>query len=249
MAADRTTALAHELRNLLDGSLRWVALAERGLPRAESASLTEDLERTRRQLDTVREALERMAAIVRAAMSSANLPLGSTLLSGYRATLGEAVDHAVDVVRPAAAEIGITVSVRIDRDAGVLAAGAMYSLILNALRNAVESIGRATDGQPGAGWVEVRLTLETANGARGVVLEVEDDGVGPPAEGLSAEVGAATFAGGRGIGLALGRQLVREIGGALTLSRGRGPGARPGAVLRATWPAPAVEAESEAGHG
>ena len=52
-SSDRLTAVVHEIRNLVDGSLRWVTIAERDLPKASDHpgddALTEELERTRKQ--------------------------------------------------------------------------------------------------------------------------------------------------------------------------------------------------------
>ncbi|HHN79053.1 MAG TPA: HAMP domain-containing histidine kinase [Phycisphaerales bacterium] len=237
-AADRLTTLTHELRNLLDGSLRWIAIAERDLPDPGDADLGEELERTRKQLDTVRRALVQMNELVRTSMS-AGLSLGTPVMSSTaRISLGEALDHAVDVVRPRASSLGVELSISIDERAGPRAAGAMYSVMLNALHNAIDSIERRLGGKPGHGRIEARLGWTERGGISRVVFEVADDGAGPPAmedPGGVFEPGYTTKDGGQGIGLALSRQIVLEMGGRIELLAGKEGG---GAVLRVVMPAP-----------
>lgn len=236
-SADRLTTLVHELRNLLDGSLRWIALTERDLPRPGDATLGAELERTRRQLETVRRALVQMNELVRTSMK-AGLTLGTPAVSpAERISLGEALDHAVDVVRPRASSLGVELSISIDEQAGPRAAGPVYSVMLNALHNAIDSIERRLGGRAGTGRVEARLGWTERGGLGRVVLEISDDGVGPPELEDPGEVFDPRFSSkddGQGIGLALSRQIVLEMGGRIELV-GRGDGA--GAVLRAVFPA------------
>lgn len=229
-AADRLSRLTHELAGLLDGSLRWIGLAERGLPEAEGP-IAEEVERTRRQLDTVREALLRMARLVSEATDRG--ADAGTFAHPLGVTLGEAVDHAADVLRPRATELGIAIAIEIQPDAGRRRAGAMYSVVLNGLRNAVDSIARANGGRAGEGRITARLRTGEHDD---VVLEIEDDGTGPP-EGV--EPGAVfrpdfSSRPGGGIGLALAKEIVDQAGGRIELIR-RARGARGGAVLRVTW--------------
>ncbi|USN98543.1 MAG: HAMP domain-containing histidine kinase [Phycisphaeraceae bacterium] len=239
-AADRLTALTHELRNLLDGSLRWISIAERDLPSPGDADLGDELERTRRQLETVRRALMQMNELVRTSMS-AGLSLGTPIMSpSERISLGEALDHAVDVASPRASSLGIELSIAIDGQAGPRAAGAMYSVMLNGLHNAIDSIERRLAGKAGSGRIEARLGWTERGGLHRVVLEIADDGVGPPAmedPGGVFEPGFTTKDGGQGIGLALSRQIVQELGGRIELVKRKDVA---GAVLRAVFPAPSV---------
>jgi len=236
--------LTHELRNLLDGSLRWITIAERDLPRADDAGLTEDLDRTRRQLETVRRALMQMNELVRTSMK-AGLPLGTPAVSpAERVSLGEALDHAVDVVRPRAASLGVELSIEIDSRSGPRAAGPVYSVMLNALHNALDSIERRLAGRAGSGRVEARLGWTERGGVERVVLEVVDDGEGPPEAVDPGQVFAPGFtrkAEGQGIGLALSRQIVLELGGRIELLPRR-EGA--GALFRAVFPVPEIPSDA-----
>ena len=251
-SSDRLTAVVHELRNLVDGSLRWVTITARDLPKPSDhpgdADLGDELERTRKQLETVRLALMQMNDLVRTSAGS-GLSIGSPVFSGSsRISLGEALDHAVDVVRPRAASLGIELALTIDERAGPRAAAACYSVMLNALHNAIDSVetriarekaSKASAG-PGRGVIAARLGWIERGGIARVVIEVIDDGIGVPEmedAGAVFEPGFTNREDGHGIGLALSRQIVLELGGRIELlNRDDGPGA----VLRAVFPAPAV---------
>lgn len=239
-AADRLTALTHELRNLLDGSLRWIVIAERDLPEPGDADLGDELDRTRKQLDTVRRALLQMNELVRTSMST-GLSLGTPIMSAAaRISLAEALDHAVDVVRPRASTLGVELSIALDERAGPRAAGATYTVMLNGLHNAIDSIERRLGGKSGTGRIDARLGWTERGGINRVVLEIADDGVGPPElddPGGAFAPAFTTKEGGQGIGLALSRQIVLELGGRIELMSRKDV---QGAVLRAVFPAPAV---------
>ncbi|MEM0982521.1 MAG: HAMP domain-containing sensor histidine kinase [Planctomycetota bacterium] len=243
---DRLQALSHELRSMLDGSLRWLSLASKGLPEIGDGPASEDLERTRRQLEHVRESLVQMTEIIAAA---GRFDIATeTAKKGYRSlvasvTLREAIDHAIAVIRPEAAEMGVTIGISATDDVSDLSAGPMYSLILNGLRNALESIAQATGGQPGEGIIRVSLKRAHKDGRDVAELSISDDGVGPPALDETRtvfDVGYSTRTGEcqtRGLGLSLSREIVRELGGSIELVEGKSKNPlRPGAALRATWP-------------
>lgn len=252
-AADRLTVLAHDLSGMIDGSMRWLTLASQALPADEAGADAEKIERARGQIESVRETLGRMAGMVTAAMKSKNVPLGSPLLAaGESVSLGEAIDHAVDVIRPIAHEQKIAIDVRIEKAAGIAHAGAMYSVILNAMTNAAESIARcAEDEGPVGGRIEVSAGIgRDASGERRLMVEVVDDGHGLP-EGSGADWafrhGYTSKSDGCGLGLAIAQQIVAEAGGRVTLearSTHANP-ERPGAVFRVSLPMPKARAVGE----
>lgn len=233
---ERLEALAHELGNLLDGSMRTLLQAERSLGDAEGGAVDD----ARRRLDTVRGSLERMADLVHAAMRGTPGLIGSrTFGPGRPVTLAEAIRHAADVVRPDADDLGITIDLRLDAGAETAGSGPVYPIVLNGLRNAVEAIAAcrpSAEGKPG-GCIEVHASVSPAGRACVLIL---DDGPGLPTsngEGLFRH-GFTTKPGGRGIGLSLSRSVVRELpDGAIEL-RPRtdlADRARPGAALEVRW--------------
>ncbi|MBX3322651.1 MAG: HAMP domain-containing histidine kinase [Phycisphaeraceae bacterium] len=237
-AADDVTRLAHELSNLLDGSMRWLAIADRNLARAE----TDPVEAARRQLDTVRAALVRMADLVNAALRSKHLSLGSPMLGGpLGPRLGETIEHAVAVMMPRAEELGVMVELSLDDAAGQMPSGPMYSVVLNGLVNALDAIEAALAMGSSGGLIEISSQVGEAasSGRRQVTIEIADDGIGLPAEADRVfQPNYSTKPGVRGIGLAVCASIAHELGGTIALTRRpeRAGQARPGAVLRVSYP-------------
>jgi signal transduction histidine kinase len=244
-AIERLTTLTHELNNLLDGSLRCLSLARRSLTAGRVAA--HSTHHATELLDTVYAALERMADLVHAAMRGSASVVGSpTITPAQPITIGEALRHAADVVTPEAEEHDTRIAVTVRPEAEHLPAGPLYSVVLNAFRNALESIQRARAKSPGPGHILAALGLQPMGDHRGggidlLVLEIADDGAGisPGAEAAQAfDFGWTSKPGGLGVGLALSREIVREVGGTIELlphpSAPAGP--RPGAVLRIVYP-------------
>lgn len=240
-SADDVARLAHELSSLLDGSIRWLALADRNLATSEA----DPVEQARRQLETVRTALMRMADLVNAALRSRHIGLGSPILGRRSGTsLGDAVVHAAEVLRPRAEELGIEIEIDLTTEAADIPCGVLYSIVLNGLSNAVDSIEQAQALSSG-GLVRVvgRLGEVLADGRKRVEIEIIDDGGGldpaaPPQKWF--EPGFSTRPGPRGVGLSVCRNIITELGGTIALT-GRPDhhgAARPGAVLAVSCPEP-----------
>jgi len=248
-ALDRLAVLTHEIANLLDGSLRTLELARRAMDRSQSVGSDETVEALRR-IETVQTSLGRMADLVAASMKPAVSAIGSSLL-GPRTpiTLGEAIGHAVEVVRPRADERRIAIEASIAADVSGVEAGPVYPIVLNGLHNAVDAVlaapGSGEAHEP-AGRIEVRARrVEGAafGEADRVVIEIIDDGVGLPTEAPATrlfEHGYTTKPEGMGIGLALSRSIVRELGGVIELTPRpeRTGSVRPGAILRTVYRPP-----------
>jgi signal transduction histidine kinase len=251
--ANRLTTLTHELANLLDGSLRTLAIARRSVD--DAAVQNADPAELSRRLSTVHIAMEQMAHLVRAGMKmmDGTLPSPSTaddaveasaLAECWRwASLAEAVTHAAEVMRPLCDEKRVALKVAIAREATTLAAGPMHAVAVNAIRNSLESIQRVPDHQEGK--IDVYVHVEhDRHGRSTTVLTVTDNGeglpdwLGPSASEVVFQPGVSMKPGSSGVGLALARSLVHSLGGTITLRRGS-PECEldtPGAVLEARWP-------------
>ncbi len=249
-ATRRLAELTHELSGLIDGSMRTVNLVLSARERPDEITRqSQDLDR---RLRTVRAALEQMAGMVQAAIrdGSAAAPRRRPALAPL--TLADAVEHAVAIHEPLAVEHAAKVLVSVDPSARGLPAGPMYTLVVNGVRNALESLSRRVDTPdqaadpaqptPPARQVEidVRLSPLGDGGRRQVLVTISDTGVGPPVpqrtvRGRPFQPGFSTKPGGAGLGLALCRDLLMQFAGAVELSpRDDGPGA----ILRARYPAP-----------
>jgi signal transduction histidine kinase len=240
-AADHLTALAHELGNMLDGSMRWLGLIAESLSETgrDGKEAYDRLEITRDQVLSVHSQLERMSGIVDVAMRGKATGIGSPLLGGDVAvSLGEAIDHAVDVVTAHARVYNTRIELDIDREAGLTHAGPLYSVILNGLQNAIESIARCTqDDEDAHGLIQLSAKIVEDLGQRWIVIEIIDDGHGLP---LSSDQewpfrhGFTIKGEGGGVGLSICRRLVHEAGGSIELvaREDRKGEQREGAILR-----------------
>ncbi len=242
--ADQLTVLAHDLSNMLDGSMRWLSLAAAAMPEDSHTNPADDLTKAREQICTVLSTLERMSGMVNAAMRSKSVPIGSALLgvSGVT-TIAMAIDHAVDVVRPMANAAGAGIRVRIDPRAGRLPAGPLYTVVLNALFNAVQSISNATsaDALDPGGLIEVVARVDPKR--EETVIEIFDDGAGLDLRARNNQAfrhGVSTKDDHQGIGLSMAHQIVEQLEGIITLTQreDRSSASRPGAVLRVCVPIP-----------
>lgn len=244
-AVDRLTALAHDLGNLLDGSMRCLSLARRALMKDGQDEQADAI----RRLETAYAAMERMADLVHAAMRGSGSVVGSPTLSPTRPiTLEEAVSHAADVLFPEAEQRGIRITLSIAEPAASLPAGPLYSVLLNGIRNAVEAIARADPDERGLrpGLVEVAAAIRPPRASDDplidtAVIEIRDDGRGFPGDGdpgRAFDLGFSTKPGSLGVGLALTREVVRELGGSVELVRrtDRPNSPRPGMILRIYYP-------------
>jgi C4-dicarboxylate-specific signal transduction histidine kinase len=208
--------LLHELSNLLDGSLRSVGLA---LARIDDAGASGVDEATRDSLEAAEYALGQMAELMRQWTDhrggSAPPPPAER-----QTPLGEVVEQVLGVMRPVAEAQGIALEAVVAYDVGLVAAGPLYPVIVNGVRNAVEAVQHDGRVQIEARWCD-----------DGVELLITDDGPGVPpqlprdSDGL-VMAGVTTKQAGHGLGLAISRDIVRGLGGVIRLEDNDGGGAR-----------------------
>ncbi len=207
-----------------------------------------------RRLDVVGRAMEQMSCVVKRVLAgiAPEGSAGSTLGSWSAWSLAEAIEHAAEVLRLVAADQETEIVTAVDPRLETAPAGSIYMILTAAVRNSIESIARrrqvakrGTGGTAPRGRIEVAARLDDSDPRTPMVrIEVRDDGFGPPAHaGPSGEqlfvAGFSTKAGGLGIGLALAREIVRELAGSIGLAQRFNPalsdGAR-GATLSVSYP-------------
>jgi signal transduction histidine kinase len=241
-AASAMAAIVHELSSLLDGSMRQVGLIERHLEQTlGDAGRHQDLER---RLRTLRAALVHMARTIAAAGRGEN-PVSRTGRSAGRApglgfmTLADAVRDAAFILEPGASEHGVRLTAEVDPALQKRPAGPMYTVVVNAIRNAVESVLAArAAGRPSAGSVHVAARCPASDGGGRILIEITDDGLGLPPDMNPEDLfrpGVSTKPYHLGIGLALCREAVEEVGGSIRLVPAP---AGVGATLRVSYPVP-----------
>jgi signal transduction histidine kinase len=221
------------LANLLDSSLRNLNLVISGMrehpgrtsPPTPSSTATgtasgspigsapdqEDDDLVRR-LDATNQGMRQMAQLIHRWLGRS----GPDQLHQQTHTLGHVIEHAVRLLQPAAAARQIAVTTCVSDQAAQLAAGPVYPVIANALRNSIEALSTGPR-PPGAGHVEIIAQVQHDV----VDISVRDDGPGISAALLDEQgrfcFGSTTKPEGHGLGLSLSRDIAAALGGELRL--------------------------------
>ncbi len=201
--------MAHELSNLLDGSLRNVGLALRRLNNPEQTP-TADAQAIER-LNDAALSMQDMAALLKRWMSRRGADFVAAFAESDR-TLAQAVEHALKTVLPVVRQQGITLDVDMPQPLTDRPAGPLQPVIINGLLNAIEAVesnGRIrlyveSDEQ---GW----LTICICDDGPGVAEHLPRDRDGLVLPGVS------TRSNGHGLGLVISRDIIRALGGAIRL--------------------------------
>jgi signal transduction histidine kinase len=202
--------LSHEIRNPLTA----IKINLQGLSRdAKEGRIPED---SRRAVDMALREISRLDLAVKTALKTGKPPAEPRPFRVH-----EVLAASVDLVRPQAAEHGVTLhtalDAALDRHAGD--AEAIRGAVLNLLLNAIEAM-------PTGGNVWVTTTALNDGAAPRLEIRIRDDGPGIPAE-LRDRVFRPFFttkAEGTGLGLSVALQTIRAHGGSLTLGESGGPG-------------------------
>jgi PAS domain S-box-containing protein len=220
--------LSHELRTPMTATLGWGTMLQGGL----------DAAGTRTAADAIVQATRAQAHLIDDLLDISRIVSGKMQLSVRAIRLADAIDAAIETVRPAAEAKQI--ALEIHRNAGIRLHGdpeRLQQVFWNLLSNAVKFT-------PRGGKVSISTTSDT-DSARVVV---RDTGEGIDGELLpyifdrfrQGESGASRKFGGLGLGLSIARNLVELHGGTLTAaSAGRGQGAE----LTVLLPLGAVEGD------
>jgi signal transduction histidine kinase len=239
-------SMSHEIRTPINAIMGYTDLLDLGL----SGPVTEA---QHAQLARVRESSRHLLSLVNEVLDVAKIDAGEMEVDHEPGRLADAVDAALDLVRPQAAERGLELSERCEGDPGAAFlgdAGRVRQVAVNLLSNAVKFT-------PAGG--RVRVLCGVAPHPHGEVfathagpwayLAVEDNGIGIPPELTArifepfaqAEEGRTRRAGGTGLGLTISRKLARLMKGDLTVR------SRPGEGSTFTLWLPAAELPAHAG--
>ncbi len=245
--ADPSAQLAHELANLLDGSLRHLGIAINSLRPPNDTDQQDDSNTTAPaeddellgRLQTADQSMRQMVSLIHKWMKQ---PTGPRELYEQPQTLGESLEQVVKVHRPSADRFEIGLGLSIDEDAGALPAGPVFPIIANAVRNSIEAIAaEGPDTTPQDHRIQIRAELRDQQ----VYLTVTDDGPGLDSSMCDPKghliLGRSTKPGGHGMGLTLSQQIAQSLGGSLRLA------SRPqqGAQFTLTYPSAGVRALAE----
>jgi len=200
-------SLLHEMGGLIEGSLASVRLAGRELRAIEDASPALGAPLSR--IEAAEDALGQTAELFRAFRAEADTRTPGRSLPMPTRPLRAAITHAVDLMRPAAEERDITITASIDPLLDRVQPSPLHVVALNAVRNAIESIGRG-------GEIGVSATVDArAGGGEQVVLRVTDSGPCPDPDALehAFDAGFTTKTAHSGLGLSIIREIMQSLDG------------------------------------
>lgn len=193
--AERIRDLGHEIKNPLGGVRGLAALMQRELDETGASA------RAKRLLHALQGGIDAMQSVLDARLCAPEDAVDAHMLAVETATLAraesDAEGHAVDFVVQCPEGIELPVAPSVFRE-----------VLANLVRNAAEATAPR-----GTVWIRIVSQPEC------VALDVEDDGIGLPA-GSTEELfrrGVSTKGAGRGLGLAIVRELMQEANGSLRL--------------------------------
>ena len=213
--------ISHELRTPMHGILGMLDLMEEGCREPEQAE----------RLGLARHSAEALLGLLDDILTFSRLGAGHLALEAAQANPGELLDSVCRLMQPRAVQKGLTLDWGAEGavPAAVLTDPArLRQVLLNLLGNALKFTER------GGIRLAVRRGAALADGQFLLEFEVADTGLGIPAAALGrifepfvqADDGIGRRFGGTGLGLAICRQLVRAMGGEITVESRDGAGSR-----------------------
>ena len=219
--ADFLAMMSHELRTPLNAIMGYAELLELEIDGALSDSHRQHIRR-------VRSSAQHLLALVNDVLDLSKLDAGRLTIHIGQGSVVDTLEHAVEIVRPAANSRKITIATHLDNCAVAYRGdeSRVRQILVNLLQNAVKftPVGGSIDvtcGVARAPAPEARV----ARGSRYVYIKVKDTGIGIPADRLAAvfdpfvrvESGHARRTDGSGLGLSISRRLARLMEGDITL--------------------------------
>jgi len=213
-------SISHEIRtpmNAILGMLELMLTRRRG-------------EHDREQLGTAHSAATSLLSLLDDILDLSKMEAGQFTLQPRAASLRDGLQEVARMFRPVASQKGLALT--LDADAAVAPAHMVDMLrIRQVIGNFVSNAIRFTE----RGGVRIRLHGEAVREARQALeIVIEDSGIGIPAEAIGklfrpfAQVESAgrPNIGGTGLGLSISHNLVRKMGGQVTLESEPGQGTR-----------------------
>jgi signal transduction histidine kinase len=236
LGAEADSAMfAHELANLLDGSLRNVSLAMHSLADAQPPDALESSDDdVLKKLHAANGAMQQMARLIASWMGPQQTAAHHQDDAGradatnrdveayhWPGTLGEAIENLARLIEPQTKPLQIEVITDITGDVATLPCGPIPAVLINTLGNSIHAIAAAAndaDAPNSHHRIEIKATLTD----RQVTITQMDTGIGLDTlvlfEQGRLQYGRTTKADGHGLGLMLSRDILHSLGGELQLT-------------------------------
>jgi signal transduction histidine kinase len=214
--------VSHDLKNPIHAIDGHAQLLEEGLRGPLTPEQQDSIARIRRSARALMALIEDLLELARAEAGQLTVKLG-------RVVLRDVVREAVEEHRAAAEAAGLTLVHADDKSETILVTdpARVTQVLGNLLSNAIKYT-------PAGGRVEVvtdMLARRDTDGSARLAIHVADDGPGIPVDKYEEVFGEFTRLDsadkpGAGLGLSIARRVARLLGGDVTVSGGRGGGAR-----------------------
>jgi len=205
--------VAHELANLVDGSLRNLGLALSDLRDIDADSTLDDA--TMQRILTARAGMEKMAGLLKHWMVAARSPAGHL---DEHLTMAVAMERAVHLIEPAAMQLDIELVIDHTPIADAISAGPVFTVMVNGLRNAIDAIAGAEGPRPRDGW-RVEIACRSVDSNFELTIRDNGPGIDPAMLDDRGEIvaGRTTRTQGQGVGLALAAEVADALCGSIAL--------------------------------
>jgi PAS domain S-box-containing protein len=210
--SDFLANMSHEIRTPMNAILGFTELLRRGHQNTAAHGVQE----TRRYLDIIHGSGKHLLELINDILDLSKVEAGRLEVERVRCAVHSVVLDVVQVMRVKADEKGVALNVEFPAalPATLLTdPSRLRQIITNLVGNALKFTSR--------GAVSVVLTLEREAEAPLLVIEINDSGIGVPADKLEAifepfvqaEASTTRHYGGTGLGLAISRRFARALGG------------------------------------
>jgi signal transduction histidine kinase/CheY-like chemotaxis protein len=235
--SDFLATISHEIRTPMNGVIGILHLLKREALRPETRGL----------LDEAIGCSNMLGQIINDVLDFSKMEAGKLDLSPVPTDPAAILDSVAAIIRPQIEVKGLYLKIQADTDIGWLNIDPvrLRQCLFNTIGNAAKFTSE--------GGVAVRMTLIGEGDHRRLRCEIEDTGIGIPADvqgGLfdrfkQADSGTARKFGGTGLGLAISRSLARMMGGDMDFDSVEGQGSTFGFEIAA----PSAEAQVETADG
>jgi len=215
--SDFLAVMSHELRTPLNAVLGYADLLDAGVSGALNPTQL-------KQVAAITSSARHLLEMIEEILAFAKIESGTERVNLEHTNLAAVIEDAAALVRPAAAARNLDFTVELP--SGDIHARTdsrkVRQILVNLLSNAVKFTERGS------------ITLRARTEDNWIIIDVEDTGIGIPAEHLEhifdafwqVERTTTRTTGGTGLGLSVSRSIARQLGGEVTVESTVGKGSR-----------------------